>query len=159
MKLNKGFAPVAIVFIIIAVIALGGVAYFAGKSSNSVPQNVVPDNYQSSGNQNNAVTPPVQNTEADCLPTTSPWIKVLSPNGGETYTVGQQITVKWTSCNIPASSYDIFVALHQNGEWKNVSYLSNGTINDGNEVFTIPEVTSGEYKIRIGSISPKINQA
>lgn len=108
MKINKGFAPIAIVLIIIAVLAVGGVAYFAGKSSNTLPPNVVPDNYQSSGNQNNIATPPVQNTQvnnpvpntqADCLPTTAPWIKVLSPNGGETYTMGQSITITWKTCN------------------------------------------------------------
>jgi hypothetical protein len=33
---------------------------------------------------------------------TTPSITVVSPNGGQTYTAGQQITVSWTSCNIPA---------------------------------------------------------
>ena len=114
MKNNKGFAPIAIVLIIIAVLAVGGVAYFAGKSSNSLPQNVVPDNYQSSGNQTNVAIPPVQNTEADCLPNTAPWIKVLSPAGGEVYTVGQNVNVEWTSCNVDK----VFVAWAQGGHDK-----------------------------------------
>jgi hypothetical protein len=31
-----------------------------------------------------------------------PHLQVLSPNGGETYQAGQQITVKWRSCNVPS---------------------------------------------------------
>ncbi len=37
-----------------------------------------------------------------CLPTSAPSITVLSPNGGETYTAGQQITVKWRGCRLPS---------------------------------------------------------
>lgn len=39
MKTNKGFAPIAIVLIIIAVLAVGGIAYYAGKSPIPAPQN------------------------------------------------------------------------------------------------------------------------
>ncbi|MCF7831445.1 MAG: peptidoglycan-binding protein [Candidatus Pacebacteria bacterium] len=38
-----------------------------------------------------------------CLPNSAPRIKVTSPNGGETYTAGQQVTVKWTNCNVLAN--------------------------------------------------------
>ena len=38
----------------------------------------------------------------NCLPTTTPFVKIISPNGGETYTAGKQITVKWESCNTKA---------------------------------------------------------
>ena len=103
-------------------------------------------------------TQTAEKNKLDCMPSISPWIKVLSPNGGETYTIGQQLTVKWQSCNVPESSHDVFVALHQDGEFKNVSYLSNATINDGNEIFTIPSVPSGNYKIRVGSSSARVGQ-
>jgi hypothetical protein len=35
-----------------------------------------------------------------CKPDDTPWIKVISPNGGETFKVGEKIIVKWESCNI-----------------------------------------------------------
>lgn len=38
-------------------------------------------------------------TTTACLPTTAPWIKVLSPNGGEVYKMGDTITIKWGTCN------------------------------------------------------------
>ncbi len=40
-----------------------------------------------------------------------PRIWVLSPNGGEVYTAGQQITVKWRSCNI-SSDQVMTISLH-----------------------------------------------
>lgn len=43
MKNNKGFAPVAVVLIVVAVLAIGGIAYYAGKSSSVIPQNI-PEN-------------------------------------------------------------------------------------------------------------------
>ena len=93
----------------------------------------------------------------------TPWIQVITPNGAEVFRVGEKITVKWESCNVPLSSHEIFVALHQNGEWQNVIYLSNATVddfglNDKNETFTIPIIAPVSYKIRVGEISPKVKQ-
>ena len=42
MKYNKGFAPLVVLLIVLGVLAVGGVAYFAGKSST--PKNEVADN-------------------------------------------------------------------------------------------------------------------
>ena len=36
-----------------------------------------------------------------CTPLTTPYITVIYPNGGEIFVANQQITVTWTSCNIP----------------------------------------------------------
>ncbi|MFA6523904.1 MAG: hypothetical protein WC264_01400 [Candidatus Paceibacterota bacterium] len=175
MKKNKGFG-IGILIAIVAILAVGGVAYYTGKKSNTLPK--VEENNLPQENQNNIVNVPVVNNQVDntannnttttttvttstatsCLPTTSPWIKVLSPNGGETFTVGQQITVKWNSCNVSSSSNDIVVALHQNGDWQNVVFLSEATANDGSQIFTIPAVTPGNYKVRIGSAVANIQQ-
>lgn len=154
MKNNKGFAPIAIILIIIAVLAVGGIAYYMGKSSSTLP-NVV--NNPPQENQNNVVTPPVQNTEVNnvvnntetnCLPTTTPWIKITSPNGGETYTSGQQITVKWTSCNfspsISAGGLDIKIAISailssgENPVWTLPQPSGGLSENDGQELITLP---------------------
>ena len=74
MKYNKGFAPILILVIVLGVLAVGGVAYFAGKSS--APKNEVSDNSNIA----------------------KPSITILSPKGGESYT--NIIPVRWTSQNI-----------------------------------------------------------
>lgn len=58
MKNNKGFAPIAIVLIIIAVLVVGGIVYYVGTKNNSIPQNTQENNYQ----------PQTQNT----IPNTNP---------------------------------------------------------------------------------------
>ncbi|OGI57615.1 hypothetical protein A3B85_02465 [Candidatus Nomurabacteria bacterium RIFCSPHIGHO2_02_FULL_37_13] len=69
MKNNKGFAPIAIILIIFAVLAVGGVAYYAGKSSSPTTQNIPENNYQPAGqnipvvNSNNT-TPNQQNANS-----------------------------------------------------------------------------------------------
>lgn len=100
-------------------------------------------------------TPIVSNP---CNNNSTPSITVLSPNGGETYTVGQQMIVKWNTCNVSSSSNDIVIALHQNGAWQNVVYLTNATVNDGIETFTVPTAALGSYKIRVGHASGAVQQ-
>lgn len=154
MKYNKGFTPTIILVIILGFLVVGGVAYFVGKSST--PKNKVVDNsnYTTSATNNNSLT-----QIPSPAPTCNPSLTVLSPNGGEVYKAGDKITVKWNSCNFSSSSNDIVVALHQNGEWDNVIYLSGATINDGSEIFTIPtNIKVGNYKIRVGSVEAKVEQ-
>ena len=85
---------------------------------------------------------------SDCLSTTTPSITVLSPNGGEVYQAGQQITVKWKSCNftpsISAGGIDIKISLSailpsgENPTWT-LSQSSGGfSANDGEELITLP---------------------
>jgi hypothetical protein len=82
MKNNQGFAGIgAIIAIFIALIIGGGVVYYATKTST---------------------TPPQQQANS-CLPSSPASIAIISPNGGELYHAGQTITVKWTSCNLPAN--------------------------------------------------------
>ena len=126
MKKNKGFIGLGvIVAIILGIIVVGGGAYYLGSKNNSnqgvnnqanyLPTDQNQNNYQPINTTNNQNQPIINSqpvntnttvtttttkvtTNSDCTPATTPWIKVLSPNGGETYTAGQKITVKWSSC-------------------------------------------------------------
>lgn len=62
-----------------------------------------------------------------------PHIQVLSPNGGETYTAGQQVTVKWKSCNIFATA-QINIGIVNTS---NTGADFAPTINDGQETINI----------------------
>jgi hypothetical protein len=68
MKNNKGFAPILIALIIVAVLAVGGVAYYVGKKSNTLPK--VEENNFPEVNQNNVVNnsvPPTLETKESTI--------------------------------------------------------------------------------------------
>jgi hypothetical protein len=74
---------------------------------------------------------------------TNPSITVLSPNGGEVFQAGQQITLKWESCNIPATQPVLIVLegnFNQGYQLNNLAGLSfePNMLNDGIEVVTLP---------------------
>ncbi|MEN9338395.1 MAG: hypothetical protein RI945_120 [Candidatus Parcubacteria bacterium] len=87
-------------------------------------------------------------------------IRVLSPNGGEVYQAGQQITVKWKTCNVPTDA-NIKLGLGYNGAgggsagdmWLSNLFGSQDFVNDGSETITIPNnfswpsslISSGKY--------------
>jgi hypothetical protein len=65
-----------------------------------------------------------------------PHVQVLSPNGGEQYYAGSQITMKWKTCNIPASKKVTLIlndTVHSMG-----GDLAVRTANDGTELVTLP---------------------
>ncbi len=92
---------------------------------------------------------------AKCLPTSTPSVTILSPNGGETYTAGQQITVKWKTCNL-LSTDQVAIGLLRQGA-NGFSFVNNGDgrvyglQNDGVETFTLPSNESAGlvYKIDV----------
>ncbi len=79
-----------------------------------------------------------------CLPGMPSWIQVLSPNGGEVYQDGQQITIKWKTCNIPTTEqigmqlqyYDI-----NDLPIGAISFGSSVSVNDGIEIVTLPTIS------------------
>ena len=173
MKKNKGFG-IGILIAIVAILAVGGVAYYTNKSPKIEPVNLEKENLPQE-NQNDVVNVPVENNQVDntannnttttttvttstttsCLPTTSPWIKVLSPNGGETYTSGQQITVTWSKCNTTVNDQVMIILKStQTAFGAEIATVPN----TGTAIITLPTtfgggqvpVTSGHYyKIRL----------
>ncbi len=82
-------------------------------------------------------------------------ITVISPNGGEVYNTGEQMTVRWESCNLPATDMlNIFLAVPSMG-W-DLNFINN-TINDGSETITIPEnistIFGNLFKIHIVKVN------
>ncbi len=180
MKQNKGFTMVAVLLIVLGVLIVGGVAYFAGKSSTpksevSEVNELNDDSYSPVEKQEN--TSPVVNTNTTvqtslpvnnvtatvstkCNSNSPSTIKVLSPNGGETYTAGQKITVKWESCNVNPNSIGIILIKHNpaipytqsegQGDYAGFSLGNYSTADDGIEQITLPassnsNLTSGQH--------------
>ncbi len=152
---NKGIIGLGLILaIVLGVAVVGGGAYYLGKSKE--------ENKEVNNQDQNlpvAENPQTAQVSTGCVSTSQPFVKVLSPNGGEVFTIGDTITVKWESCNVSSGTNDLFIALHQNGEWKNVIYLDNATLDDGSESFIISsDVLAGSYKIRVGSPAARILQ-
>jgi hypothetical protein len=73
MNNNKGLAPILITIIVLVVLLIGGIAYYVGKSSTPTPQSTTDTPFSTSS------------------------ITVLSPNGGETWKMGESVKITWTS--------------------------------------------------------------
>ena len=102
--------------------------------------------------------PPVNNppatTSTACNSNSPSTIKVLSPNGGETFTLGQTINIKWSSKCID-SNEKISVSIYKKGaqlsqEGSPYGYTTNNT---GYYNWTIPkDINSNQYEVSIGYI-------
>ena len=151
MKYNKGFAPVVILLIVLGVLAVGGVAYFAGKSS--APKNEVADNSNYyppvQQNQNPPTTnnnippktpPPAQQPPP---PQTSCNIQFTPPQSG---TLDQQISITsnllaaswhYPAQNVFGKTWGYGVFKCQGGTWNQVYASSPATLELASVVLTL----------------------
>ena len=169
MKKNKGFAPIAIVLIIIAVLAVGGVAYFIG-TKNSLP---TPPSENTGGdpaisqNLNTGICGTNgefcpgnlayesrirQETNHTCNVSKDPVVVIISPNEGQIYNTSEPVTIKWASCS---SIENVFIGLAEGGHDKGL--ISEKPIKSslGSFEWTTPNIPSLNYKISItSSVAP-----
>lgn len=155
MNSQKSIIKYILGIIVIAIVIIGGYFIFKGKTVAG-----------------GASLHNIPNISLTCRPTIgangqpvapAPSLTVVSPNGGETFTAGQQITVKWTSCNYTAP-VAIDLVYYPTGS-TNYTYAQNisgsgVTANDGSELVTLPtaqlllannEQLGGFYKILINN--------
>lgn len=77
--------------------------------------------------------------------TTTPSITVLSPNGGETWTIGKTYNITWNSTGVST----VNILLYNQSGNQQATIVSNLT-NDGADSWTIPStIVPGQYKIYI----------
>jgi len=141
MKYNKGFAPLVVVAIVVGFLAVGSGAYLLGKNQNE-KLNIVNEEQE----ENKLVS--------DCLPDSDPWVKVISPNGGETFIIGQEIEVKWKTCNIDNARVFIEIYNKEMTGLTLVDDIDNGIDNDGSETIVLSNskyagLVSGDYELRV----------
>lgn len=174
MNKNKGIIGIGLIIaIILGVIVIGGGAYYLGKSGSKQAINSPENNLLNNQNQNlpvdnnqqvNVPTPIIPAVSTDCTSSSKPSITVLSPNGGEIYQAGQQITVKWKICNVPANT-QLTIGLSMSvasGSHTTSAPVIKNTPNDGSESFILDSSiydyfgkTNGyPFKIYIGSGGP-----
>ncbi len=148
---------IVIGILVLIIIAISGYAIW--KTATPAPVIQI-DGSQSNLNEtpqtlSSQVTTTTSSSTASCNPS----ITVLSPNGGETYIAGQQITITWKSCNVKTQvgvTLLGFAGFNSSGNpnsTSNENFLGgwiSGT--SGSEVVTIPStITSGKYIIEIST--------
>jgi hypothetical protein len=81
----------------------------------------------------------------------TPTVKVVSPNGGETFKAGDQIKVIWKTSSDVSKSENVWISLYDSSnEAKYVDLVTKHILNDGGEAVTIPKnIITGNYKIRV----------
>ncbi len=154
MKNNKGIITIPIVLFTVALIVVGGIVFYSKKNSKNIPQNTQTQTYEvPTGPFLDATTyiPP----HPICKSDSTPWVEVLSPNGGEVFKQGEKITITWRSCKVipPISlmlikhdSANPYIQEENSGDYAGLSlggfdgYI--GTEDDGVQEVTLP--TKGE---------------
>lgn len=114
MKTNKGFAPVAIVFVVVALLVLGGLVYYKNKTSISVLQNTKSDSVNNTDLDISKIQDNTKNTSiinlnntnlndvsTSIIPTS---ITIISPNGGEKWDRNSTQKITWKYNDINSSS-------------------------------------------------------
>ena len=96
--------------------------------------------------------------QGNCVSAT-PSITITSPNGGEVFENGQQITVTWNSTGIDANTL-LSINIYSNNPQVFGFLASNGTLNDGSETITLPQLPVGtNYTITVGVPSNGFNNS
>jgi hypothetical protein len=83
-----------------------------------------------------------------CNSNTTPYVKVLSPNGGEIYQAGAQMFVGWSACNQSNGSFKI--ALENIATTFNTYIDGTTPLNQKSNVIVIPQtLIAGQYRARV----------
>ncbi len=117
----------------------------------TIPSNTTPGNYYilfcadykddfSETNENNNVT-----AKSITIKDNTPVSTITQPNGGETFTVGDNISIKYTT----NYSENITLQLYSKSSSSVVHTFVSNTKNTGSYSTTIPSVSAGDYKIKI----------
>lgn len=178
MKYNKGFTPLVLLAIIAGALIIGGGAYYLGKSSNVENKEVVEtqNQIQNNINESNLHEVPTgpfldENTyiapEPICNTNSSPWLKIISPKGGESYKIGDSLILSWKSCNLlketpitgelmdiinPTGSDSNSRSLFCEGTDNSNDLKNSDCLNSGSRIIQLSgNILPGTYKIKISS--------
>jgi hypothetical protein len=84
-----------------------------------------------------------------CVPTTTPWIRIISPNNGGDYSSGDMITVTWDSCNVNQLVGITLLKYPIPSSTQFFFGIVNSSI--GSQTITIPNTIWGNYIFNIST--------
>lgn len=154
MKTQKGFAN--LLLIIAGVLVIGaGVYYYNDKETSDEEsfnrtqnEDIFTTDDSVEENDTNATQDEVVNTETEQVVQESD-VQIISPNGGETYTVNEEITMKWWD-DTDAGDKNIYIIESDGSDLlieENMFIRSSGI--DGTFSQNIGNLSSGSYKVRV----------
>jgi len=145
--------------LVVAVVIL--VAIGLRKDNTAIISSLDLESIEVSNNDNNSAqisTESVHSTFDDtCLTNNNPFFSSVTPNGGETYHVGQDIIVRWSTCHMNENALVGIMFTEISLAPANTIILSEGTVNDGRETFTLPTSSEGNYWMHIFEVDDTSN--
>ncbi|HPS40265.1 MAG TPA: hypothetical protein PL124_12670, partial [Candidatus Cloacimonadota bacterium] len=103
-------------------------------------------------------------TETFTLDTVAPSLALSSPNGGETWYIGDTHNITWTASDTNLSPNSVFLWYSTNNG-SSYTPLAEGILNDGSELWTMPSLQSYNAKVKVrvadsyGNLSLKVSAA
>jgi len=151
---NQGFANVALL-IILAIIVLGG-GYLLLRQK---PEEKAAEPATLPVKETTEVPSPITEAPAPtCLPNTPPSITITNPIAGASYTVGQNINITWTACNVQNISLGLVSGGKDFGEIAQNIPASLGSyqwqVSNPAQAFTGSNINT--YQIVAQSLSPDV---
>lgn len=100
---------------------------------------------------NNLTQNNIQNPQTGCNANSGPSITVFSPNGGEVYFAGQNINVKWKSCNLSTEEGMAIDIFNMNDQLSGNCPLVGPTLNDGSETVNLSVYSCNLFNFQPGN--------
>jgi subtilisin family serine protease len=81
------------------------------------------------------------------IDTVAPTVTLTKPNGGETFIIGSQDTVRWNAAdNFGVIAVDLEYSINNGANW---TPIVSGLVNNGKYLWLIPNSASGTAKVRV----------
>ncbi len=87
---------------------------------------------------------------------TTPYVQVTFPNGGDKFTQGETVNIKWLMSNLTTNGSNNIELIYPDGKVFYTIYASN-ILNTASYSWNTSTIPVGQYKIRITSLDPKTN--
>jgi hypothetical protein len=106
------------------------------------------------GDPNSPLDPDGSRADMGAFPLTGPRIRVVSPNGGENWTLFTTDTVRWQSWQIDGNVMIELTRNYPNGPWDTLAF---DTPNDSAEAVFIPEPISSLCRVRVTALDMSLS--
>jgi hypothetical protein len=85
------------------------------------------------------------------IDTTNPIITINEPNGGEIYQSGSELNITWNIVDYSPSTVTLEYSTDSGSNWQEINGGFYGTLNDGIELWTLPNIDSADCFVRVNA--------